>query len=366
MRKFTLLVAGVALMSGTLAACIGGPPPPPPTDPHDVLVVGDSVSFSFGCALGDGDGCPARNGYTTHNEWSGACTITPGTVLLYNGGVAPAPNCDTAPDAQGRTWEEAASFFTPKVVVIDVAGWEVVDRWINSGTAPPDAQWGGSTGAGTPYETASQYFSNELYNAITMFRSKGAKVLVALTPYFDPPEPVPPPSQAGPDLSCAWWEPYDAAAPTAGGECPGAWRSPPGAGVAYRPSKGKADQLNNVITQVKNQYFPGDDVALFNFKKHFNGPNDVYTSFVCAPPNDATIAAQNVMDFHTLDPLDSAYQCDNGSLNTPLSPWPYAINARAPDNSHLSVAGTFEVLQPYLEGCVRSMLGIGGSASDCA
>ena len=75
---------------------------------------------------------------------------------------------------------------------------------------------GGSTGAGTPYDTAFQYFSNELYNAITMFRSKGAKVLVALTPYFDPPEPVPPPSQAGPDLSCAWWEPYDAAAPTAG------------------------------------------------------------------------------------------------------------------------------------------------------
>ena len=84
MRKFVLLAAGVLLSVGTLAACIGGPPPPPPTDPHDVLTVGDSVSFSFGCALGDPgeipgipDGsCPSTPDYSTHNDWVGACTMT--------------------------------------------------------------------------------------------------------------------------------------------------------------------------------------------------------------------------------------------------------------------------------------------------
>ena len=247
MRKFTLLAAGVALAVGTLAACIG-PPPPPPTDPHDVLVVGDSVSFSFGCALGDGTGCPAQPGYTTHNESSGACTITPGTLVLYNGVTAPAPNCNTAPDEQGRTWAEAASFFTPRVVVIDTSGWEVVDRWINSSTPPPNAQWGGPTN-GSQYDTAFQYYTNELFNAINMFRSKGAQVLLATSPYFDPPEPVPAAGSVPPGLDCSWWEPYDPTPPNVnnGTFCNNQWRSPPGSGADYTSSKPKMDQLNAAI-----------------------------------------------------------------------------------------------------------------------
>jgi hypothetical protein len=352
LRKFALLVSGVALMGGVLAACVGGPPPPPPTDPHDVLVVGDSVSFSFGCALGDAIpsqpfGCPARSGYTTHNESSGACTITPGDVLLYNGGGAPAPNCATASDDQGRTWEEAANFFVPKVVVINTAGWEIVDRWIERSRSqpPPDAQWGGSTGAGTPYERAAVYYSSRLFDAINMFRSKGAKVLVAKAPYIDPPEPLPPPSQVSPELACSWWEPYDPTPPTAGGECAGPWRSPPGAFVSYRPSRTKMDQFNGIIAQVKNQYFANDpNVRIFNFAKHFNGPNNVYTSYVCPPPNDFTEAP------------NANNQCSNGP----------AILARAPDNGHLSVGGTFDVLQPYIEPCVQSLLNIGGNEAACS
>jgi hypothetical protein len=72
----------------------------------------------------------------------------------------------------------------------------------------------------------------------------------------------------------------------------------------------------------------------------------VYTSYVCPPPNDFTEAP------------DGSNQCSNGP----------AILARAPDNGHLSVAGTFDILQPYLEGCVRHLLGLPppGSAADCA
>jgi hypothetical protein len=354
LRRFTILAAGVVIAVGTLAGCIGGPPPPPPTDPHDVLTVGDSVSFSFGCALGDdggspADGCPARPGYTTHNEYSGACTIIPGDVLLYNGGSAPAPNCNTSTDEQGRTWEEAANFFVPKVVVINTAGWEVVDRWIEQsrGSSTPDAQWGGSTGSGTPYQQAAVYYSYYLKNAVDMFRSKGAKVLIAETPYFDPPEPVPPPSQVGPDFACSWWEPYDPTPPTAGGECAGTW-TPPYPGVTYRSSKNKADQLNGIVQQVKDQYYPNDaNVVLFNFKKHFNGPSNVYTSYVCPPPYDYTVAP------------DASNNCQTPQGTVA------AILARTPDNGHLTVAGTFNILQPYLESCVKNLLNIGGSASDC-
>jgi hypothetical protein len=374
LRKFTLLVAGVALVAVTLTACVGGPPPPPPpppTDPRDVLVVGDSVAFSFGCVLGDAIpsqpfGCPGRPGYTAKNESSGACTITPGTLKLYNGGTAGAPNCGENPDDQGRTWDQASSLFVPKVVVINTAGWEIVDRWIESLTPQPDAQWGGPTGAGTVYERAAIYYSSRLFNAINTFRSRGAKVLISVGPYMDPPEPVPPPSQVPPDLACSWWEPYDAAPPVANGECTGGgpgglWRSPPGSGgVSYRPSKTKVDQLNAIITQVKNQYFGSDpNVVLFNFAKHFNQPNgpgaadDTYTSYVCPPPNDFTV---------TPDPV--THNCAITNPNPDTVP---AILARAPDNGHLSVAGTFDILQPYLEGCVRHLLGLPppGSMADC-
>jgi hypothetical protein len=305
--------------------------------------------------------CPARSGYSTRNESSGACTITPGITALYNRGTATAPNCNTVAGVRNRTWAEAASHFVPKVVVINTAGWEVVDRWINSAptSTVPDAQWGGPTN-GPPtdeYHTAAAYYSSELYNAIKTFRSVGAKVLVTIAPYFDPPEPLPQPSTLPPDLqslACTWWEPYGATPPSSSGECSsGPWQSPFGA--SYRRSKVKTDQLigivNQVLTTADPQFGFGSDpnVMKFNFKKHFDGPGDVYTSYVCPPPNDFTVAP------------DAAHNC---AVQNPPGVVP-AILARAPDNGHLSVAGEFNVLQPYVEPCVQALLNIGGDLSKC-
>jgi hypothetical protein len=367
LRRLSLLVAAGALMGGTLTACVGIKPPPP-VDPHDVLVVGDSVSFSFGCVLGDAipgidpSGCPPRNGYTTHNEAHGGCTISPGTILLYNSATVGVPNCDFVPDAQGRTWSQAADTFTPKVVVINTAGFEIVDRWLNY-VAVPDYQWGGDT-SGQYYVNAAVDYSNALYQTIKMFRDKPwhPTVVVANAPYVAPTEPEPNPNIAPPGLGCTWWEPYTASPPVSTGpDCTGdatgpgsggSWR-PPWNGVTYRSSHVKYDQFNVILNQVLTTTDPnfgfGSDpgVVQFNFKKHFNdGPNNQYSDYVCPPPNDSTEAP------------DSNNMCSNGTVP--------AILARDADHSHLSSAGEFDVLQPYIESCVESLLGIGGSLASCS
>jgi hypothetical protein len=388
LRKLTLLAAAAVLML-VVSACFPGPPPPPPTDPHDVIVVGDSVAFSFGCVLGDtlpnvtDWDCPARSGYTTKNLAVGACTIYPSQVLLYNGGTAGVPNCDTAavpPD--NRTWEQAADYYVPKVVVINTAGWEIVDRWVSDFSGAPDSQWGAPgcspTNSCSPqYQKAAVEYSSKLYDAINMFLSKGAKVVVANSPYEDGRAPVPDPNAAPPGLGCSWWEPYPNSAPTAsGGNCKGdatagtggQWR-PPYPGLTYRSGRAKLDQINEIMAFVKSQYFGGNsNVRIFPFKDHFNGPNNVYTDWVCPPPNDRTVAAVNDLDWHTGNPLDTAFQCDNGQgPNTALNPWTYAIAARDADRGHLSPAGAFNVLQPYIEPCVKALIPVaGGDLSACS
>ena len=363
MRKLTLLVAGIVLSVGTLSACVGGPPPPPPPDPHDVLVVGDSVAFSFGCVLGDpgetggvpGSACPAPPDYSTRNDWTGSCTIAPGTLSLYNGGTAGAPNCDTAPaGSRNQTWSEAANQNVPRVVVINTAGWEIVDRWLNFVTTP-DSQWGGST-SGQPYQNAAVQYSSQLYDAINVFRSSpnDPTVIVANAPYIAPPQPEPPPGSVPAGIECSYWEPYPASPPvSAGPDCTGnatggsggSWR-PPAAGVTYRSSKTKLDQFNAIISQVKNQWFGSDPkVVVFNFKRHFNSPSNEYTDYVCPPPKDGVEAP------------DGSNNCSNGP----------AILARAADKGHLSPAGSYQILQPYIDKCVRAHLGLtGGDPSACS
>jgi hypothetical protein len=388
LRKFLLLAAGVALSVGTLSACFGGPPPPQ-TEPKDVLVVGDSVAFSFGCVLGDAvagvpaSGCPASPDYSTKNFSIGACTIYGTTVSLYNGGSASVPNCDTVPGgADNRTWTQAADYYTPKVVVINTGGWEIVDRWL-SFTAVPDSQWGGNTSQ-QAYINAATYYSSALYQAIREFRTRGAKVVVAIQPNASPPQPEPPPSGTPAGLECSWWEPFPATAPaSAGPDCTGnatagsggTWRSPTG-NTNYRSSQQKLNQFNTIVNQVLTNPDPnlgfGSDsnVSSFNFKKHFNEPGtDAYTNWICPPPQDSTVPAQNVLDFHTTTNLtDTAFQCDNGNgPNSPANMWTYAINARAPDQGHLSVAGQEQILRPYLEACIKALIPVaGGDPSKCS
>jgi hypothetical protein len=370
-RKFILVLVGIVLSVGTLAACVGGPPPPPPTDPHDVLVVGDSIAFSYGCVLGSTEpGCPANPGYTTQSNYLGACTISQGTTLLYNSWTVDQPNCHN----WQSVWQAWADFYVPKVVVINTGGWEIVDRWTPDvgglpggcdpanafNCPPPDFQWGGSVN-GSQYNQAKGWYTYNLYLAINMFKSRGAKVVVAnaLDAAGDRPVPdeFPDPCPANPITCHAYWEPYGAQ-PVAGQPNPHTDQQPtpnytaswdkPNNGLSYRQSKVKVDQFNDSIQWLKDNFFATDNnVVVFNARKHFS-PAGQYKDHVCPPPNDSTEVPQW---------NGTAYVC-SGSVP--------AILARAADHGHLSSAGQLQVLKPYLEPCVKALIPVaGGDLSKC-
>lgn len=333
-KKALSLTAAGALALVVLTACVGGPPPPPPTDPHDVLVVGDSISFSFACGLGDdagsGESCPGPGGFTTASDIVGGCTISGGTILLYNSQTASSYGCDN----WGSAWSADADKYTPKVVVIVTSGWEIMDRWSGDPNGLPDRQWGGN---GNELTAARQAYMNSLNLAINVFRQHGSKVIVANSAYMNPPEPQFPPGTPGaPDfLINAWYERYPLTNNTSP---PDIWQ-PPIAGLAYRPSKTKVEQFNNAITSVVNSFQDPNNVLQFNFFKHFdpiiNG-SPAYSDNVCPPPND------------TMDPSTCS-----GS----------AILARDPDGGHVSTAGQ-SILNHYLQPCVEAVLA-GSSTTSC-
>jgi hypothetical protein len=331
-KRGALVALALVSVGVLLAACAPAkpppPPPPPPTDPHDVLVVGDSIAYSFGCVLGDASGgpgpCPSPGGFTTHNEIVGGCTISGGTILLYNGTPIDSYGCQDWPSA----WAAHADTFTPKVVVIVTSGWEIMDRWSGAANGLPDRQWGGNS---TDFQNARNAYQASLAGAINLFRQRGAKVIVANSAYMNPPEAQFPPGTAGaPDfLINAWYERY----PDDGnvGPDPDPWNAPI-AGMTYRPSKFKVDQFNASISSVVSGF--GSDVVKFDFFKHFD-PGNAYNDYVCPPPNDSTDV-----------PNPTTHQCTNGA----------AILARDTDRAHLTQSGGHSILATYLVPCVRAVL----------
>jgi hypothetical protein len=389
LRKFLLLGVGVVLSVGTLAACVGGPPPPPPTDPHDVLVVGDSVSFALGCVLG-GPGaehttqeCPPRSGYSTQSEYIGACTISQGTLLFYNRWTLSGGNpCwDYA-----SLWSNQADRFRPKVVIINTAGWEIVDRWSPDavppgceatdnafGCPPPNNRWGGPNGS-APVESAKAWYTSQLFNAIQIFADKPwhPTVIVSNGLYSAGPAPVPDDPGDSPIAHHAFWEPYQSSAPQAGGQAepasqpdtfPYTWNAPNAfTSPAYRSNKAKIDQFNAAI-QFTKQYVADNRpdinsrVQVFDLWSHF-APGGNFNEQVCPPPNDFNTTPQFTLDLSTPNLTDMAWKCQLGAV--PAASDPTAIQAREPgEDLHITAGGYFQILRPYLEPVVCQLLGQG-------
>jgi hypothetical protein len=299
MRKLSLLIS-VVFIALIVGACFGGPPPPPPPPPsdhRDVVMFGDSNGWGIGCLLGH-EGiaqagpplpCNPQPDFSTQNESLGACTIAGGQTLLYNRQVI-APSC-----ANWRSsWPGILDLRTPELVVISTGGWEITDRWINfppgcpSGNAfncpAPDYQWGAASGAAL--DAARNRYQGELRDAIALIRSRGAKVLVLNSPYYDPDE-----AQV-PGLSDWWYERY----PDDGGTGDPArddWVAP-NVNLTYRPSEVKTDQFNAALKAVVDQAAANNPAGTVQFidlwditSPHNPGTNDKeYNDYFCAPPNN--------------------------------------------------------------------------------
>src|SRR5262249_32567328 len=256
-------VIGACVLVVLLAACIPAQPPPPASATRDVMVVGDSISYSYGCVLGDnngsGDPCPPLPDFTTRTAGLGGCNHGRGTVLLYNRLSLSEYACS---DWQSL-WAQEADQTQPRVVVLSTSGWEIVDRWSSypggcsvldarDCSVPPDLQWGGTESEST---NARTNYATRLAQAIALFRSRGAQVLVANAPYVAPPAPA---------LTLGlptWYERYQSDQ--------GDWVPPSNTpGYTYRNSKTKIDELNAIVASVVSA-FGGNGVTLFDIHSHF-------------------------------------------------------------------------------------------------
>ena len=332
MRKLWLPIGVIVTLLS--AACFGGPPPP--DSPHrDVVVFGDSNAWGIGCSIGDAGElvgnnppfpCSPQPDFSVSNQTAGACTIAGGTTLLYNHSAIP-PSCND----WASQWPGVLDERTPRLVVLNTGGWEIVDRWVTFPSGPgcsttdayncpaPDYQWGDPNPANLV--TAQNRYTSQLLAAINLFVSKGAKVLVLNSPYYAPQEPQ------VPGLADVWYEAYPATQPAN-------W-SPDNANITYRSSKVKTEQFNATLQAAFDQHYANNpNVKLYNLWQHVS-PVDpgtqapAYSDLQCPAPNEK---------------------------NWPTTCPGQAVQAREPDHGHFSYDGYQNVIMPYVLPQIRQML----------
>jgi hypothetical protein len=327
--RFFAFLAAVAVAALGLPALSAPTPAGAAPDTNKVLVVGDSVAYGVGCLLGD-DGnnpnagpndCPAQPGFTTKNKFLGACTISLGAVLGYDGNLYPS-GCQHWQDQWKALIDKPGTPY--ELVILNTGGWEVVDRWTKNfpaGSArnwspPPNYQWGDPN----TFAKAANVYARKLRKAIQILSSRGAIVLVMNSPYVAPTEPEP----VG-----VFYEPY-------GPGQPANW-SAPSTGIAFRSSENKIEQFDAMVKLVV-QEFPKSQARSFDFLSPFSLPGGdgdglEYASQLSVNPG----------------PTSPGHPCQFLELLTCISP-------RQGDGLHLTPAGLNQVLAPFLVPRVRSIL----------
>jgi hypothetical protein len=337
-KVYAVGLAGLALL---VAACVPNkPPPPPPPPPNvDVLLVGDSVGFGIGCGvLGHAGDQPQQTcpppppGLATYNGYLGACSVSQGTLLLYDK-TAVQGSCNDANTDYSVIWPSAVNALDPELVVIVTGGWEIVDRWEDpfpaGGACSTSAtescgatnhQWGSTTQA--LEDSAASNYQDEMTNAINLMRgtTSAPEILLLNAPYVDPQMPN----------NGVWYEPW-----VANPQPPDyvAYDTPNNA-TPFKPSKDKVEALNLSVQGVVDS-FAVPEVQMFNFWELFapfdtDGGQRVFSMYLCA----ANFAA----------PLDT---CPN-----PVD----QLVVRDADRGHFSTAGYVNVLKPPLLAKITEML----------
>jgi hypothetical protein len=143
-------------------------------NPVRLLVVGDSIALTLGIGLAQGS--QQAYGVTVSDHATLGCDLDPGTEVRTLGKLGPATGgCD---DWRAQ-WSALAASTRPQVVAIGVGRWEVLDHYW-------DGQW---VHIGEP--VWDDHVTADLQDAIGIFQSFGARVVLLTMPFVDPTDHQP-------------------------------------------------------------------------------------------------------------------------------------------------------------------------------
>lgn len=155
----------------TTGGAAAGTRPAVPTGPFKTLVLGDSVAASLGLGFNE---VPDSN-LLVWDRGTLGCGFLPADLTLEGGQeTTVSKECN---DWQAR-WTPDLDTFQPQLVVLLVGAWDLLDRkvngqWLRVGTVEYD-----------------DYFISQLDQVSQLLSSRGAKLVVLTTPFFERPELV--------------------------------------------------------------------------------------------------------------------------------------------------------------------------------
>jgi hypothetical protein len=137
--------------------------------PIRVLLLGDSIALTLGLGLAV-DSKPAY-GVTISNHSTLGCDLDPTLAIYTSGAIGPAtPGC--------REWKALWPFLTayvhPEVVALGIGRWEVSNHYY-------DGQW-----VHVGDDIWDDHVESDLRQAISIFTTFGAKVVLFTMPFIDP------------------------------------------------------------------------------------------------------------------------------------------------------------------------------------
>jgi hypothetical protein len=142
--------------------------------PVRLLVVGDSIALTLGMGLAVNS--QEDYGVSISNHATLGCDLDPGTEIRINGSVSAATNgCEL----WRGIWPFLTASIHPEVVALGVGRWEVLDhywdgRWVHVG----EPVW-------------DDHIESDLQQAIAIFHTFGARVVLFTMPYVDPADRQP-------------------------------------------------------------------------------------------------------------------------------------------------------------------------------
>lgn len=225
-------IAALAVVGLVAAACAPKATVAPQVTTKSVLIVGDSMAAQVACAIGvttfDPGGTCLATKDGARGKWggrpppwplidgaTGGCTISPEgtgpnkltysrpTLIDYNNSAYdpadPNKQLFTSCYDWPNKWTNLITKYNPKVVMLLIGGWEIVDRWFpamdtqgHPGCLPPNP-----TNCPKPYSladadpqhaaAAQTHFFAALNQAMHIFSKNGARVVLVQAPYLNPP-----------------------------------------------------------------------------------------------------------------------------------------------------------------------------------